>query len=57
MTEETERARALRLARHARYNTSSKGKQRYDRYEEKHPERKTRWGVLMVLRARNRPPG
>lgn len=34
---------AKRLARHQRYNASAKGQARNKRYEEKHPERKTRW--------------
>jgi hypothetical protein len=29
-----------RLERYRRYNKSSKGKARYDRYEAKHPERR-----------------
>ena len=29
--------------RHKRYNSSAKGQNRNKRYEEKHPERKTRW--------------
>ena len=42
MTEEEER-QARRLAAHSRYNTSIKGKNRNNRYESKHPERKLRW--------------
>lgn len=34
---------AKRLARHQRYNASAKGQARNKRYEDKHPERKTRW--------------
>lgn len=36
--------RANRLATYTKYNTSTKGKARYERYDNKHPERKeTRW--------------
>ncbi len=42
MTESERRER--RLASHTRYNTSPKGKARYERYEAAHPERKeNRW--------------
>jgi len=42
MTNEERRAR--RLATHAKYNSSRKGKIRYARYEAKHPERaEVRW--------------
>jgi len=42
MTESERRER--RLASHTRYNTSLKGKARYERYEAAHPERKeNRW--------------
>jgi hypothetical protein len=42
---------ARRRARHARYNSSVKGRARYARYEAKHPERRGRWAVTMRLRA------
>lgn len=39
-----EERRANRLASHTRYNTSKKGKARYKKYEDAHPERKAnRW--------------
>ncbi len=42
MTESERRER--RLASHTRYNTSRKGKARYKKYEDAHPERKeNRW--------------
>jgi hypothetical protein len=41
-----------RRAAHRKYNRSAKGKARYQRYEEAHPERATRWSPLMVLRGR-----
>lgn len=42
MTEEEKRER--RLETYRRYNQSAKGRARYARYEDKHPERKeTRW--------------
>ena len=47
-------ADARRKARHARYNASLKVKQRYQRYEAKHPERATRWSVIMHVKARRR---
>lgn len=31
------------LARHRKYNTSTKGQKRNQKYEENHPERKLRW--------------
>jgi hypothetical protein len=34
---------AKALERHKRYNSSAKGQARNKRYEEKHPERKSRW--------------
>lgn len=49
----SEGSREKLLARHARYNASSKGQKRNRRYEDKHPERKERWGVL--AKTRNRP--
>lgn len=36
-------ARKRYLAKHSRYNTSSKGQKRNRRYEDAHPERKLRW--------------
>lgn len=43
----TEEARAASrekaLERHRRYNGSKKGQARNQRYEQAHPERKTRW--------------
>lgn len=49
------------LDRYARYNASTKGRARRDRYEQKHPERRQRWDVIMRIRARqllslNDPP-
>jgi hypothetical protein len=39
-----EQRRANRLATYAKYNASLKGKRRYARYEDTHPERKdNRW--------------
>ena len=35
-----------RRLQHDRYNRSAKGRARYQRYEDKHPERKDRWGGL-----------
>jgi hypothetical protein len=40
------------LAKYARYNASSKGKARRDKYEAAHPERATRWSPIMVIKAR-----
>lgn len=37
--------------RHARYNRSEKGKARYKRYEDKHPDRALRWSPILVARA------
>lgn len=34
---------AKALERHRRYNQSQKGQGRNKRYEDRHPERKTRW--------------
>jgi len=39
-----------RLAKHARYNASAKGRARDQRYEAKHPERKERWAPLAYRR-------
>lgn len=39
MAENREKA----LERHRRYNQSRKGQSRNKRYEDSHPERKTRW--------------
>jgi hypothetical protein len=41
---------AARRETYRRYNASAKGQERHARYEEKHPERATRWGPLMELR-------
>jgi len=40
-----------RLAKYARYNASEKGQARRKRYEDKHPERRERWSVIMRLKA------
>lgn len=42
------------LERQRRYNNSIKGKERRDRYESAHPERKERWSVIMNIKARRR---
>lgn len=42
------------LAKYARYNASRKGKRRRERYEAAHPERSTRWPVIMEVKARDR---
>lgn len=41
MTDEERRGR--RLASHAKYNASRKGRNRNKRYEDAHPDRKLRW--------------
>jgi hypothetical protein len=41
-------------AKHAKYNGSAKGQARNRRYEEAHPERKTRWAPIMIIKARDR---
>jgi hypothetical protein len=42
------------LDRQKRYNDSLKGKERRERYESKHPERKVRWSAIMLAKARRR---
>jgi len=54
MTESERRER--RLASHTRYNTSTKGKARYARYEAKHPERQeNRWEPARNEKRSDRP--
>jgi hypothetical protein len=43
-----------RKEKHYRYNQSAKGQARNRRYEQKHPERKTRWAPIMFIKARTR---
>lgn len=50
----TARRRALYLARQARYNVSTKGRARYQRYEAAHPERAARWHPIMHIKARDK---
>jgi hypothetical protein len=41
-----------RLARYRRYNSSKKGQDRNKKYEEAHPERRTRWAPVMIWKGR-----
>lgn len=50
MTDEERRERTR--AKHRRYNLSAKGQARNRRYEMAHPERKSRWDIIMEIRAR-----
>jgi hypothetical protein len=50
-----EERRQARLAAWSKYNRSTKGSQRYKRYEEAHPERAQRWSPIMEIRARKLP--
>ncbi len=47
MTEEEKR-----LEKYRRYNMSSKGRARRERYEAKHPERRERLAPIMLIKAR-----
>lgn len=40
---EEDEARARLLAKHLKYNQSTKGRRRNQRYEKKNPHRKLRW--------------
>jgi hypothetical protein len=42
------------LAKYARYNASAKGRARNKKYEDAHPERKTRWAPIMTIKAMDR---
>lgn len=50
MTEEERHSR--RLETYRKYNLSKNGRDRYERYEKKHPERAERWSPIMQIRAR-----
>jgi hypothetical protein len=41
-----------RLARYRRYNSSKKGQDRNKKYEDAHPERRTRWAPVMIWKGR-----
>jgi hypothetical protein len=48
MTEQDDRRRD----KYRRYNASTKGQARHQRYEEKHPERRGRWSSGMIAKGR-----
>jgi hypothetical protein len=54
-TTKSETTEEKRLARYRRYNLSEKGQKRHQKYEDAHPERQTRWGVLMEIRKNGAP--